>query len=104
MEIKNGKTFLPLTYDSFQNNKKKATKTSAILRTLLSLDVSAPIDAVSSQAPTRRQPMLVEAGSDDDLVDDNVTEKIVHSEYQRMLDEFENSRFEAINSRIDKEK
>ena len=99
IDNKNGKQYLPQTYEQFLQQKKKTAKTTNFnARPALSLNGNfIPNDSKR----TRKEHKPEE--NDEEVNDCEVTEKVVYSDYQNMLNNFENNKFWEFSNKIETE-
>jgi translation elongation factor EF-Ts len=102
MEQKTAKVYLPTSYEQFLQQKKKAVKPPLYQKGSMMV----PESLKESKPLTKKQTEI--SVVKDDSGDENeapkkpstIVEKIVHSDFKKMFDEFNHSRFNSIKEKI----
>ena len=92
MDNKNGKQYLPQTYEQFQQQKKKTAKQNNFMaKSSLPADYS--VSGSKQLPPKEHKNRRAIYDSDEEIVECEIGEKIIYSDYQIMFDNFEKNKF-----------
>lgn len=108
MEQKTVKTYLPTTYEQFLQQKKKVLKQGPSLKLYPSVQESAKDMNLSqalktSQIDEKEKEEKEEEEEEGQSKGVTIVERIIHSDYQKMFDEFHNNKFDSIKNKINGE-
>jgi hypothetical protein len=103
MEQKVIKTYLPSSYEQFLQQKKKNIKPVVFQKQFASGHDPVKENKVTS---LNRKSSEAENEAEEDEAQTKggvIVEKVVHSDYKKMFDEFNSNKFDAIKSKINNE-